>query len=89
MTVNDVVLAIVAGAMRRFLTSCGELPERQLVAAVPVSLRGGQGTERANLLSVMLTGLATDVEDPVDRVAAIHRASNRSFHWVRSSTVWG
>lgn len=74
-TVNDVVLAIVAGAMRRFLTSCGELPERQLVAAVPVSLRGGQGTERANLLSVMLTGLATDVEDPVDRLAAIHRTA--------------
>ncbi len=74
-TVNDVVLAIVAGAMRRFLASSGELPEKQLVAAVPVSVRGGQGTESANLVTVMLTGLATDLEDPIGRLVAIHHAA--------------
>jgi len=73
-TINDVVLAVVAGAMRRFLVSLGKLPQKQLVAAVPVSVRGDQGTEEANLISVMLTGLATDVEDPADRLVAIHQA---------------
>ena len=72
-TINDVVLAVVAGAMRRFLDSLGELPGKQLVAAVPVSVRGDRGTEQANLVSVMLTGLATDLESPADRLAAIHQ----------------
>jgi diacylglycerol O-acyltransferase / wax synthase len=74
-TVNDVVLAIMAGAMRRFLASSGELPETQLVAAVPLSVRGDQGTEQANLVTIMLTGLAIDVEDPVARLDAIHHAA--------------
>jgi len=69
-----VILATVAGAMRRFLVSLGKLPGKQLVAAVPVSVRGDRGTDQANLLSLMVTGLATDLEDPSDRLVAIHRA---------------
>ncbi len=72
-TINDVVLAVVAGALRRFLVSAGELPEKSLVAAVPVSVRGDQGMEQANLVSVMLTGLATNLEEPADRLVAIHQ----------------
>jgi len=74
-TINDVVLAVVAGAMRRFLVSFSNLPKKQLVAAVPVSVRGDKGTEQANMLSVMLTGLATDLEDPAGRLVAIHQAA--------------
>ena len=74
-TINDVVLAVVAGAMRRFLVSLGKLPEKQLVAAVPVSVRGNQGVEQANMISVMLTGLATELEDPSHRLGAIHQAA--------------
>jgi WS/DGAT/MGAT family acyltransferase len=61
--------------MRRFLVSLGKLPEKQLVAAAPVSVRGDKGTEQANLFSVMLTGLATDLDDPADRLLAIHQAT--------------
>jgi len=74
-TINDVVLAVVAGAMRRFLVSLGTLPEKSLVAAVPVSVRGDHGVEQANMVSVMLTGLATDLEEPADRLVAIHHAA--------------
>jgi len=72
-TINDVVLAVVAGALRRFLVSAGKLPEKSLVAAVPVSVRGNHGVEQANLVSVMLTGLATNLEEPADRLVAIHQ----------------
>jgi len=74
-TINDVVLAVVAGAMRCFLLSLGKLPEKPLVAAVPVSVRGDHGVEQANMISVMLTALATDLEDPVDRLVAIHQGA--------------
>ena len=77
-TINDVVLAVVAGAMRRFLVSLGKLPEKPLVAAVPVSVRGDHGVEQANMVSVMLTGLATDLEDPADRLVAIHHAASEA-----------
>jgi len=74
-TINDVVLAVVAGALRYFLVSLGKLPQKQLVAAVPVSVRGDQGMKQANMISVMLTGLATDLEDPSHRLVAIHQAA--------------
>jgi diacylglycerol O-acyltransferase len=74
-TVNDVVLAVVAGALRRLLVSLGKLPQKPLVAAVPVSVRGDQGVEQANMVSVMLTGLATDLEDPSHRLLAIHQGA--------------
>jgi diacylglycerol O-acyltransferase len=77
-TVNDVVLAVVAGAMRRFLVSSENLPAEPLVAAVPVSVRGDHGVEQANMVSVMLTGLATDLEDPADRLLAIHEGASEA-----------
>ena len=77
-TINDVVLAVVAGAMRHFLVSLGKLPEKPLVAAVPVSVRGDLGVEQANMISVMLTGLATDLEVPSDRLMAIHQGASEA-----------
>jgi WS/DGAT/MGAT family acyltransferase len=74
-TINDVVLAVVAGALRRFLISLGKLPDKPLVAAVPVSVRGDHDVEQANMISVMFTGLATDMEDPADRLVAIHQGA--------------
>lgn len=72
-TVNDVVLAICAGALRRYLLEHGELPSKPLVALVPVSTRSkserdGQG----NKISAMLIQLATDIEDPIERLKKIH-----------------
>jgi diacylglycerol O-acyltransferase / wax synthase len=67
---NDVVLALVSGALRRYLKDRGELPKRPLVAQVPISTRS-DGTEEGNQLTSMSVGLATDVADPAKRMKTI------------------
>jgi diacylglycerol O-acyltransferase / wax synthase len=71
-TVNDVVLALCAGALRGYLDDKGELPSDPLVAMVPISVRtedlkGAMG----NQVSQMLVSLATDIDDPVERLRTI------------------
>jgi WS/DGAT/MGAT family acyltransferase len=68
-TVNDVLLALVAGAVRSWLVRRGEPADRPLVVSVPVS-SDEPGTNRlwGNRTSTLLTGLPVDVADPVDRV---------------------
>src|SRR5207249_3244176 len=75
-TVNDVVLAVCAGALRRYLSDRDELPNGSLVAMVPVSTHGSGPAEGTNRVSGMFTSLGTTVDDPVDRLSAIAR-SNR------------
>ena len=72
---NDVVLAIVAGALRRHLEAHGGVPDKPLVAAVPVSLREPGNTEATTLATMTLASLATDVADPHERLAAIRAAA--------------
>lgn len=81
-TVNDVVLTICAGALRRYLLHHNELPDKPLVAMVPVSVRqeDQQGT-MGNQVSAMLVSLATDVENAAERLHQIRDGANRSkFH---------
>lgn len=75
-TVNDVVLAGVAGGVRRLLERRDEKPEGSLVALVPVSTRteDDQGT-LGNRVGGMLVSLATELDDPVDRLVAIARGA--------------
>jgi diacylglycerol O-acyltransferase len=72
-TVNDVVLAVVAGALRSYLQARGELPGRPLVASVPVGMEGRGAPPRVtgNRFSRLTTSLATDVADPWTRLATI------------------
>jgi WS/DGAT/MGAT family acyltransferase len=74
-TVNDVVLALCAGALRRWLTDHDALPEGPLIAAVPVSVRTEEqrGTH-GNRVSIMLAVLPTQLADPRDRLRAVHQA---------------
>lgn len=73
-TVNDVILALCGGAMRRYFVGRGEGVDGPLLAMVPVSVRAeGQRQDMGNQVSSMFTTLATDVDDPVDRLRAIHR----------------
>jgi diacylglycerol O-acyltransferase len=76
-TLNDVVMAIVSGAMRRYLDEHGALPVKSLVAAVPVSLRADGDTEMNNQVSLMLLSLCSDIDDPQARMRAIVKASAR------------
>jgi len=70
-TLNDVVLAMVTGALRRHLEERGELPDRPLVAGVPVSTRTGEG-EGANRVSNLFVSLPVQEPDPARRLAIIH-----------------
>jgi WS/DGAT/MGAT family acyltransferase len=76
-TVNDVFLAIVGGGLRRFLSELDELPDAPLVAFVPVNVRPKGDEGGGNAVGAMLATLATDVEDPVERLQRIS-ASTRS-----------
>lgn len=75
-SLNDVVLAICAGALKRYLADYGCKPDKPLMAAVPVSLRSEGNTDLNNQVSTMLVSLATDVSDPLERLAAIHESSS-------------
>ncbi|UXA15281.1 wax ester/triacylglycerol synthase family O-acyltransferase [Mycobacterium sp. SMC-8] len=69
--VNDVVMALCAGALRGFLADRGELPAKPLIAVVPASVHGQSDRPGRNQLSGMFCNLHTDIDDPVDRVQAI------------------
>ena len=71
-TVNDVVLALCAGTLRRYLESHGELPEDPLIAVCPISVRSDEESVPGNQVSAMFTSLATDVKDPAERLRSIH-----------------
>ena len=78
-SVNDVVLAICAGALRRWLAERGELPAAPLVAMVPVSVRASEERHQAgNLVSAMLVPLATDEVDAGQRLRRIRDAARGS-----------
>lgn len=77
-TVNDAVLTICGGGLRRYLEAKKELPDKTLVAMAPISARAEGDTEAGNQVSAMFLGLGTDVADPVKRLAAIRDASSVS-----------
>jgi diacylglycerol O-acyltransferase len=74
-TVNDVVLAASAAALRRYLNEYNQLPSASLNAAVPVSLREAGNTDLNNQVSMMLVSLATDIADPLERLKTIIESS--------------
>jgi WS/DGAT/MGAT family acyltransferase len=77
-TVNDSALTFIGAGMARYLEEHGEAPERPLVAVCPISTRPAQeqaGTLEGNQLSMMRTSLFTDVDDPVERMAAIAKST--------------
>jgi diacylglycerol O-acyltransferase / wax synthase len=76
-TVNDVVVNIVSGALRKYLSDHDELPDKSLIATCPVSVRGEDEKDviGSNRVSAMFTSLHTDMADPVERLQAIHEAN--------------
>jgi diacylglycerol O-acyltransferase len=74
--VNDVVLALCAGVLRRFLLDRGELPDKPLVAMVPVSVHGKSDRPGRNQVSGMFCRLETHIDDPAERLRSIALASS-------------
>jgi diacylglycerol O-acyltransferase len=77
-TINDVVLAMVSGAMRTYLLDLDALPDTTLISMVPVGLNAKQSqlasTDGGNAVGAVMVQLGTHLPDPADRLAAIHRS---------------
>ncbi|WP_425437107.1 WS/DGAT/MGAT family O-acyltransferase [Mycobacterium aquaticum] len=74
--VNDVVMALVSGVLRTFLSDRGELPDSSLVAMVPVSVHDRSDRPGRNQVSGMFSKLETQIADPVERLRAIAAANS-------------
>jgi WS/DGAT/MGAT family acyltransferase len=73
-TVNDAVLAVCGGALRRYLMVHDELPGPSLVAVAPLSIRNADSTPGSQAaLSLLRVPLGTDIEDPVRRLRYVHQ----------------
>ena len=75
---NDVVLAISSGVVRRYLLERGALPSKSMTAAVPISLREEGNTDSNNQVFGMICSIATNVEDPKTRLETIIAQSTKS-----------
>jgi len=77
-TVNDIVLAVCSGALRRYLSTKQALPVQPLVAFMPVSTRSTQDGQAGggNQVVAVLSSLATTQDDPRQRFAAIQSSAN-------------
>ncbi len=77
-TVNDVVLALSGGALRRYLEDRGELPDSSLLASVPVSVHGESKRSGRNKVSTIFCRLGTDVDDPRKRITEMSVANSNA-----------
>ena len=78
-TVNDVVLSVCSGALRRYLDHHGELPEESLVAMAPISVRAeAERSSAGNQISVMFVTLFTQIADPLERLERVHKETQNS-----------
>jgi diacylglycerol O-acyltransferase len=85
-TVNDVVLAMCAGALRRYLLSRDELPRHSLKAMAPVSLREENDLESSNAIGFITADMATNIHDPEKRLRRIQDSMQAGKDLLRELT---
>lgn len=75
-TVNDVLLALVAGSMRDYLAAHDDLPDKPIRTTCPVNIRTtGEDGSQGNHITTMWVELPVHLDDPVERLAAVHASS--------------
>ncbi len=82
-TLNDVVLAICGGALRRFLLDDGSLPDKPLTAGVPVSVRPADDQGTGNAITFIIASMGTEIGDPLERLAAVVASTRRAKEHVQ------
>ena len=82
-TVNDISVAIVAGAMRQYLLAHNELPEESLSASMPVNMRSRVGeTQDNNQIGSITSPLHTNIADPIERLQAIKKSLDEAKAYI-------
>lgn len=78
-TVNDVILTIIGGGLRKYLQKHDDLPDQTLSAMAPISVRAeGEKDALGNLVSAMVVPLGTHIENPTERLRFIHKETQNS-----------
>lgn len=77
-SLNDIVLYLCATALRRFLGELDQLPKEPLTAGIPVNVRPADDQSTGNAISFIMATLATDIADPLARLAAIKASTARA-----------
>lgn len=78
-TINDVILTIIGGGLRKYLQKHDDLPDQTLSAMAPISVRAeGEKDALGNLVSAMVVPLGTDIENPAERLRFIHKETQNS-----------
>jgi hypothetical protein len=78
-TINDLFMATVGGALHQYLASKGELPDQTMTCMVPMTLRGAdKGEDAGNQIGMAVMPLHTELSDPLDRLQAIRRGSDKA-----------
>lgn len=83
-TLNDVVLAICGGSLRRFLLEREALPDKPLTAGIPVSVRPKDDEGTGNAISFIVSTLGTDIDDAATRLQSIRRSVQHAKAHVQS-----
>lgn len=83
-TLNDVVLSICGGALRRFLSERNALPHKPLTAGIPMSVRPQDDEGQGNAISFIISTLGTDIDDPLSRLKAVHKSVQHAKAHVQS-----
>jgi diacylglycerol O-acyltransferase len=78
-TINDTMLCIVSGGLRKYLAAKNALPEKTLVSGCPIDVRSNdEQSSGGNMVGFMTVSLHSDIKDPKERLKAIHDASMSS-----------
>ena len=83
-TLNDVVLTICGGALRRFLAERNSLPDKPLTAGIPVSVRPKDDDGTGNAITFIVSTLGTDIADVKDRLVAVQESVKQAKKHVQS-----
>jgi len=82
-TVNEVVLAVCGGALRHYLLEHDALPDKPIIANMPIAIHRSEGAEGGNSIISGMVSLATHIADPVQRFETVRGSSQHAKELVR------
>jgi diacylglycerol O-acyltransferase len=86
--VNDVALVVIGGALKRYLDAKGDTPDGPLAASMPINMRTRRGmNEDNNQVGSIFASLHTDIEDPLERLKAIHAGTTEAKQFGEASPM--